>query len=326
MSEERILSTMVPTLDTKAWRTYLPFPLELELCACPICSSRRASALMRFDQFGFPVGSVECEDCGFIFTNPRPTERYMRTFYQKYFWFFFQGCHKVRERFFRRQHTREWALLRATRCAPYLSEAKSILEIGSGSGLFLNEILKAHPGIRAAGIEPDSEMAGYSRNILHLDVYNGFFQSYPSDSRFDAIVLFHVIEHLFDFTGLFEFVRDHLVPGGLVIVEAPNVDGDWKTIYMIQFSHLHIFSPRTISNLLLKNGFEVLRCANLENELDESNLFVVGRLTGTGKPQLSPPDPEESRRVRERFRQMPTNRALRILRSWIRLIYFGIRR
>ena len=132
MSREETMAVL-PQQVRKDWRSFLPFHLELERCSCPICSSGKANTLMHFDQFGFPIGTVECEGCGFVYTNPRPTESYMRTFYEKYFWFFFQGRHKLNERFFRRQRTREWATLRFSRSAPYLSGAKSVLEIGAGS-------------------------------------------------------------------------------------------------------------------------------------------------------------------------------------------------
>jgi SAM-dependent methyltransferase len=325
MSHEETLM-ILPREAGKAWRSFLPFPLELERCACPLCSSNKAKTLMAFDQFGFPIGTVECEECGFVYTNPRPTEAYMKVFYEKYFWFFFQGRHKINERFFRRQRTREWAALKFSRCAPYLSKAKSILEIGAGSGLFLDQVRKNFPGTSVAGIEPDPQMAEFCRTELNLDVQTGFFQNYHDENIFDAIVLFHVVEHLFEFTSLFQFIRQHLAPGGIVIMEAPDVDGAWKTVYMIQLSHLHIFSRRTIKNLFLAKGFEVVQVSRLQNELDDSNLFIVGRLGETPLEEPAPRDPQESMRIRARFQQMPTSRTLRIIRAWVRLGYFALRR
>jgi len=314
-----------PQRVAKVIRSFLPFPLVLERCDCPICSGRKTKTLMRFDQFGFPIGTVECEECGFIYTNPRPTESYMRTFYEKYFWFFFQGRHEIGERFFRRQRTREWAALRFTRSAPYLRGARSVLEIGAGSGLFLDQVRKNFPGISVAGIEPDSPMAKYCCEELRLEVHNGFFQDYPGKDVFDVIVLFHVIEHLFDFTALFKFIREHLAPGGTVIVEAPNVDGEWKSIYMIQLSHLHIFSPRTIKNLFSSKGFDIVEVRCLENDLDESNLMIVGRMGGELGGKLSPRDLQESERIRTMFEGLPSIRGIQVLRAWIRLAYFALR-
>ena len=324
MSQEETLMAL-PREAGKVWRSFLPFPMELERCACPLCSSAKAQTLMPFDQFGFPVGTVECEECGFVYTNPRPTESYMRFFYEKYFWFFFQGRHKLNERFFRRQRTREWAALKFSRCAPYLSEAKSILEIGAGSGLFLDLVRKNFPDMAVAGIEPDPKMAKYCREELKLDVQNGFFQDYQGHDVFDVIALFHVIEHLFDFTSLFQFIRKHLAPGGLLIMEAPNVDGEWKTVYMIQLSHLHIFSPRTIKNLFSANGFEVIGLKCLQNDLDESNLFIAGRLTDAPHGAPAPRDPQESMRIQAKFQKMPSSRALLVLRAWARMAYFALR-
>jgi SAM-dependent methyltransferase len=325
MSKEGTLTALYRE-ERKTWRSYLPFPLELEWCACPICSSSEATTLLRFDQFGFPIGTVECQQCGFVYTNPRPSETYMKAFYETHFWFFFQGRHEINERFLRRQRTREWAALRLARCAPYLSEAKSILDVGCGAGLFLDQVRRRFPNSAQAGIEPDPKMARCCREKLALDVYEGFFQDYPSNRRFDVITLFHVIEHLFDFTSLFKFIREHLTPGGVVIAEAPNVDGEWKTIYMIQLSHLHIFSPRTISELFLRNGFEVVQTSCLQNELDESNLSIVARMKEGQEGTIPPRDPNESMRIRAKFQQLRANRILRVLRAWVRLAYFAVRR
>ncbi len=325
MSHEETM-VVTPHQVRKEWRSFLPFPLELEWCACPICSSGKADTLMRFDQFGFAIGTVECRECGYIYSNPRPTEAYMKTFYERYFWFFFQGRHKLNERFFRRQRTREWAALRFSRSAPYLSGAKSVLEIGAGSGLFLDQVRKNFPGISTSGMEPDPQMATYCREELGLDVQQGFFQNYRGEGLFDVIVLFHVIEHLFDFRSLFQFIRKHLAPGGSVIMEAPNVDGEWKTVYMIQLSHLHLFSPRTIKNLFAVEGFETVKSVCLQNELDDSNLFIVGRLREGQEKTIAPGDAQESMRIRKKFQQMPTSRTLRVLRAWIRLGYFALRR
>jgi SAM-dependent methyltransferase len=309
----------------ESWRTFLPFPLDLERCVCPICSSGKADTLLGFDQFGFPIGTVECQECGFVYTNPRPTEPYMRAFYEKYFWFYFQGRHKTNERFFRRMRTREWAALRFSRCAPYLAGVRSILEIGAGSGLFLDQVRKNCPGISTAGIEPDPQMAKHCCEELGLDVQQGFFQDWRRDGIYDVIVLFHVIEHLFDFTSLFKFIRNHLAPGGIVIMEAPNVDGSWKTIYMIQLSHMHIFSLRTIKDLLSAKGFEVIEGSCLDNDFDESNLFIAGRLREGAEGSIAVRDPQESMRIRAKFQRLPTSRTLRVFRAWIRLAYFALR-
>jgi hypothetical protein len=112
----------------------------------------------------------------------------------------------------------------------------------------------------------------------------------------------------------------------LVIMEAPNVDGEWKTIYMIQFSHLHIFSPRTISDLFIRNGFEVVHSSCLENELDESNLSIVARMKEGQGGTISPRDPQESMRIRAKFQRLAAIRGLRVLRAWVRLAYFAVRR
>jgi 2-polyprenyl-3-methyl-5-hydroxy-6-metoxy-1,4-benzoquinol methylase len=82
--------------------------------------------------------------------------------------------------------------------------------------------------------------------------------------KFDVIILGDLIEHLYDFKGLFKSVKAHLHDQGEVIITTPN------PFYINQFIMIAIynkilvnkehkcwFDPSTIFQMLASNGFEI---------------------------------------------------------------------
>ena len=306
-------------------RSWFPFPLELEDCCCPICSANETDRLLSFDAFGFPTGIVECLCCGMVYVNPRPTRGYMENFYRKWFRLFYEGRRRVNEKYIQEKKWREWDLSRVVRYAKHLESSKRMLDIGCGAGYFAAQVQHDNPGCAVVGIEPDAMMAGFARNNLNLKVYEGFYETYRTTERYDVVTAFHVIEHLFDLDGFFEFLRGHLTESGKVIIETPNVDGNWRGTGMFHIAHLYTFSPRTISALFDKHGFEILEVGPLENDLDYSNLYLVARVS-CGRSHLSVArDPKESTRIAKRCDSVAKVRAVRVMRNWVKMAYFASR-
>jgi SAM-dependent methyltransferase len=249
----------------------------------------------------------------------------MDVFYQKYFRFFYEGYRKVTEDYIRRKKWKEWADFRLARYQPYLRENSRVLDLGCGAGFFLDRVRRAFPSAGVAGIEPDPMMAGFCQEKLRLDVHQEFLETFLPPHKFDVITAFHFIEHLFDLPAFVEFLQKNLVPDGLVIIETPNVTGSWEGIGMFHLAHLYTFSPRTASNVFRAGGFEVVQVGALENQLDESNFFLVARNAQEVTPEFLSRDPSESARIAAKCRTLKTTRAQRILRNWAKMAYFSLR-
>ena len=305
--------------------SYLPFPLEMENCACPICHSNESSILLPFDAFGFPTHTVECFKCGCVYVNPRPTKRYMDRFYKNWFRFFYEGHRKIDEKYIRAKRWREWDAARVSRYGTYLPSRSRVLDIGCGAGFFAAYVKARIPDSTVVGIEPDPMMAKYCREKLDLEVYGDFFETFPRREKYTAITAFHVIEHLFDLGGFLRFLRDHLEPDGVAIIETPNVDGSWKGIGMFHIAHLYTFSPRTLRSFFQANGFEVVDAGPLENDLDSSNLYLIARM-GRETAAIPPSrDLDESACIEAKCRALSKIRAFRVVRNWAKITSFGLR-
>lgn len=107
------------------------------------------------------------------------------------------------------------------------SRIQSILEIGTGSGYFLSSCHDRFPRAKLFGIEYDERLLEESRSrATNAQCSQGNAETFCLlPEKFDVIVSFQVIEHLFNPSEMLNRVREHLNPGGLFIVTSPNLEG-----------------------------------------------------------------------------------------------------
>lgn len=137
----------------------------------------------------------------------------------------------------------------------------SLLDIGCGRGLFLKTARDA--GYTARGIDVSERAVAYARREFHLDVD----MCTPADllasgNRFDAITLWHVLEHFFDPFKCLREVRSLLNDDGMCLLEVPNLHslkfmtarnrwhGGNHPLY-----HRTFFTSTTLHNALESSGF-----------------------------------------------------------------------
>jgi 2-polyprenyl-3-methyl-5-hydroxy-6-metoxy-1,4-benzoquinol methylase len=209
--------------------------------ACPICHGETRPFLNG--------RLLECIECTAVFDPAPPLDK---TYYEQ------ERVLHIDEKKIepRKRNVRQ----RATLLKKFLSKEQSLLDIGCGEGLFLQEI----SGIvgSANGLEPTHLYAEYAKNNLHLDVKQGTVEEtiFP-DEFFDVITMFHVLEHLTDPEDTLRNLRKWLKHRGLLVIEVPNIQSpaarykgmSWELIFP---EHRLYFTQRSLRYLLEKSGFE----------------------------------------------------------------------
>lgn len=105
---------------------------------------------------------------------------------------------------------------------PHLRPDSSVLEIGAGSGQFIHH-LKDRCGRRCA-IEPDPESRAFMAGM-------GIETEFEKDAKFDLVCAFQVLEHVTDPVASLRDVRDVLKPGGVAIIEVPNLHDPLRSVW-----------------------------------------------------------------------------------------------
>lgn len=306
----------VPNTPSGTHLALLPVRAELEWIACPCCGAADRESLLQHDSFGFPIGLDRCLACGFVYANPRPSERYMMEFYRRSYLAFYEGHKTFSDEYIHRRQIDRAAAERLERYRELVPPNGAVLDIGCGAGLFLAELKRIRPDVVVRGIEPGHAQAEFARQRYGLEVHEGVYQDFPDDRRYDLIVAFHVAEHLHDLPGFFRFCGDHLAPNGHLVIESPNIGGNWEDMGFFHIAHVNAFLPGTLAVVAARSGFRVTRSAVSERGWDRPNLHVT--LTVGAAPEVVGPVPLPPE-IRARLAQLPRMRWFWILKSWAKL-------
>ncbi|HXF95825.1 MAG TPA: class I SAM-dependent methyltransferase [Gemmatimonadales bacterium] len=118
-----------------------------------------------------------------------------------------------------RAHRQTYAFIRR-----YASPPGRLLDLGCGDGTIL--YLARRDGWEVRGVELFPEQAALLRERLGLPVEASDITRYGGDpASCDVVVLTHVLEHLPDPVAALRKIRDLLKPGGVGVLEFPNIDG-----------------------------------------------------------------------------------------------------
>lgn len=145
----------------------------------------------------------------------------------------------------------------------YLGDLKPgrLLEVGCGEGTFLNK-LRQH-GWSVDGVDLDSKAVEQAEKTYGICVHAGDLESagFP-EACFDAVVMNHVIEHVFDPVALLRECRRVLKPGGRLVVVTPNIRS-WGHGRFGQFwrgleppRHIHLFTCSAFSRCAQDADFD----------------------------------------------------------------------
>jgi SAM-dependent methyltransferase len=105
-------------------------------------------------------------------------------------------------------------------------EARTVLDVGCGSGALGRDYKRRNPAARLYGIEVDAEVGRLAASRMD-EVAIGDVEADPlpfGDTRFDCIVYGDILEHLRDPWTVLAAQIPHLTENGTVLVCVPNAD------------------------------------------------------------------------------------------------------
>jgi SAM-dependent methyltransferase len=166
-----------------------------------------------------------------------------------------------------------------------LAPHSRVLELGAGDGRFVSRL--GHAGFEARGIEPSEGAVRMARargarveraTVAELDL---------EPASLDAVVVWHVLEHLRDPAAVMGRIAGWLRPGGLAVVACPNlaslqarIGGD-RWFHQDVPRHLTHFTAAGLVRLVERSGFRLERVSHVIVEQNPLGMWqtLLNRIT-----------------------------------------------
>ena len=211
---------------------------------------------------------IECVECGFKHVTPIPSDDDLEEFYS-------HDYYQTEKPFYIEHYIEDkewWDIVYTDRYEILESNLppsrRKILDIGSGPGLFLK--LGESLGWQVKGIEPNTQAAAYSKEILKLDIEEVFFNETSAKTlgKYDVINMGEVLEHLTDPKAFLNLAHRTLNEDGLICLIVPNDFNPFQELlresvgfkpwWIAPPHHLNYFNQKSLTSLVEDCGFEVV--------------------------------------------------------------------
>lgn len=231
--------------------------------ACPVCGKPEfRNKLVVEDKTvsheSFAI--VQCVGCGFQFTNPRPSAAEIGRYYESDAYVSHNsGAAGLINRAYRvaRFFTMRRKVSLLNKLAPRRGQ---LLDYGCGTGHFLAAAQAA--GWRVSGLEPNARARDEASERLGQPVGQASLAAFEPGT-FDAITLWHVLEHVHMLNETLARLITLLKPDGVLLIAVPNVESLDAQHYRELWAaydvprHLYHFAPKTMAQLLKKHKLAI---------------------------------------------------------------------
>ncbi len=232
---------------------------------CPVCGSQDFKEVLKAKDYTVSkemFGISHCNGCTHRFTNPVPSQLEIGPYYKSEDYVSHTNTSKG---FIHRlyQMVRKVTLQGKRRLLQSETGKKTgkHLDIGSGAGAFLATMQNA--GWDCLGLEPDPD----ARQVAERDFavktkpVEELFQL--EDDHYDAITMWHVLEHVHQLDSYMTKLKSLLKVGGRIFIAVPNYrsfDAEYYQAIWAAYDvprHLYHFCPDSMRQLLERHGLKL---------------------------------------------------------------------
>ncbi len=259
---------------------------------CPACNSNSIHPVLEAEDFtvSHEKFSVwQCDNCTLRFTQNVPAENAIGRYYQSSD---YVSHSDTKSGLINRLYhiVRNYTLQTKRKLVQKVTgiEKGSLLDIGAGTGAFAFTMQQA--GWQVKGLEPDAIARQNALSNHHIQLES--LDALPSlnTNTFDAITLWHVLEHVHELHNYLQTFNRILKDNGTLIIAVPNYtsyDADAYKEFWAAYDvprHLYHFSPKSMQLLMQQHGFTV--AAHKPMWFDSFYVSMLSEKYKTGKNNL----------------------------------------
>lgn len=252
---------------------------------CLVCNSPSLKPLVGYQKHYL----TKCNNCGFVFCSKIPTVEELNDYYKVYA---YSGELNISPVTIKSYHTLldEFEKYRKT---------NKLIDVGCGAGYFLEEAKKR--GWDVYGTEY-SEKAVEVCSKKDINIKKGKLNASEfSGVEFDIVTSFEVLEHINNPNEEIEEFKKLLRKGGLFYCTTPNFNSIMRYVLKEKYNvitypeHLSYYTKKTLSRLLINNGFKRVKFLSTGISIDRFNKSR-GKITSSDKPSVD-------QRIRENIKR-----------------------
>jgi 2-polyprenyl-3-methyl-5-hydroxy-6-metoxy-1,4-benzoquinol methylase/predicted RNA-binding Zn-ribbon protein involved in translation (DUF1610 family) len=239
---------------------------KLTINTCPLCGGTHLVKKMTCTDFyasGEQFDLLQCENCGFQFTQGFPVEKEIGKYYETPDYISHSDTkkgmmnelyHLVRSRMLQKKAQLINNITGKT--------SGKILDIGTGTGYFSHTMQQK--GWQVEAIEKSEQARSFAKKNFNLDIKDDSGLNDFSSGSFDVITLWHVMEHLEHLNETWERLHELLKDDGCLVVAVPNCSSydaqkykEFWAAYDVP-RHLWHFTPDSIKKFGEKHNFTLV--------------------------------------------------------------------
>ncbi len=227
---------------------------------CPWCQSEKAHTHLSLKDYFLtqePFDIMVCEDCGLLYTTPKPSDEKIGDYYKSETYYSHQENKKG---FIPRVYeaVKSVNLKHKIAIATQGKEHGRLLDIGCGVGDFLH--FAEQNGWQCTGAEPSDDASSIAKKRIKAVILLPKDLEELPDESFDVITMWHVLEHVSDLQWQVNQLNRLLKKGGRLVVALPNFRSYDAQYYKDKWAaydvprHLNHFSQDSIAKIFNING------------------------------------------------------------------------
>ena len=230
---------------------------------CPWCQSDQSILYLKLkDEFltkeDFQI--YECQDCGLLYTEPRPEKDKIGFYYQSEEYY----SHQENKRGF---IPKIYEMVKSINLrTKYKITTKGlplgrVLDIGCGAGDFLHTM--EQNGWQTLGAEPSEVAINIARKRIKGHIITPEEIANLPDESFEVITMWHVLEHVENLTWQIAQLKRLLKKGGRLVLALPNFksfDAQYYKQYWAAYDvprHLNHFCKLTVVKIFSNSGLKI---------------------------------------------------------------------
>ncbi|MDE1191296.1 MAG: class I SAM-dependent methyltransferase [Arachidicoccus sp.] len=234
---------------------------------CPVCKSSDIHFVLSAKDYtvsGTLFQIFECGKCTLRFTQDVPDLMHIGNYYKSENYISHTNTSKgIINKLYQKVRNRTMKQKASIIFQQTGKQKGNILDIGCGTGTFLHTMLSK--GWAITGIEPDEDARKNAIDLYGIKALQSDELFSLKENSFDAITMWHVLEHVHALHDYINHIKKLLKPDGKIVIAVPNYTSKDAQIYKEYWAaydvprHLYHFSPKAMKDLMELHQLKVVK-------------------------------------------------------------------